>query len=106
MLRPPPWPNSVMRSSWCRRQASIRYGRRSPGSLGPLAGSSRRTFQMFCDVAAEIGLDDLRILLHVGRRSLGDFLAVVEHEHAVAHAHHELHVMLDQQNRRAVATDI
>ncbi len=42
----------------------------------------------------------------VGRRSLGDLLAVVEHEHAVAHAHHEFHVVLDQEDRRAVAPNV
>ena len=35
--------------------------------------------------------------------AFGDLLAVVEHQHAVAHAHHQLHVVLDQQDRRAVA---
>ena len=44
-------------------------------------------------------------LLHVRRRALGDLLAVVEHQHAVADAHHQLHVVLDQQDRDAVVAD-
>ena len=40
-----------------------------------------------------------------GGDAFRDLLAVIEHEHAVAEAHHELHVVLDQQDRRAVAAD-
>ena len=47
---------------------------------------------------AEIGLDHLRVLLHLCRRSLGDLLAVVEHRHAVGDPHHDFHVVLDEQD--------
>ena len=57
------------------------------------------------DVAAQVCRDHLRVLLHLGGRAFGDLLAVVEHQHAIAHRHHELHVVLDQQDRRAVAPD-
>ena len=49
------------------------------------------TFGSFCTAAAD---------------AFGDLLAVVEDEHAVAEAHHELHVVLDQEDRRAVAADV
>mmetsp|Transcript_1047 Transcript_1047/g.2758 ORF Transcript_1047/g.2758 Transcript_1047/m.2758 type:complete len:297 (+) Transcript_1047:2737-3627(+) len=55
--------------------------------------------------SAQIGFDDLLVALHLGRRALGDLLAVVQHRHAVAQAHHQLHVMLDQQDGAAVLAD-
>ena len=33
-----------------------------------------------------------------GRRALGDLAAEVEHDDAVGDRHHELHVVLDQQD--------
>src|SRR5687768_3496636 len=54
---------------------------------------------------SQVGLDDLRVLLHLGRRAFGDLLAVVEHQHAVADVHHQPHVVLDQQQRDAVVAD-
>ena len=80
--------------------------------VGRTAGAHECTAALSCalevqqDLAAEVGGDHRRILLHFRRRSFGDLLAVVEHEHAVADAHHELHVVLDQQDRRAVAADV
>src|SRR5690242_4491222 len=47
----------------------------------------------------EVGLDHALVLLDLLRRTLGDLLAVVEHGHAVGDAHHDLHVVLDQQDR-------
>src|SRR6478672_5664286 len=54
---------------------------------------------------AEVGLDHLLVRLHLGRGAFGDLLAVVEHGDAVAQAHDELHVVLDQEDGAAVAAD-
>ena len=60
-----------------------------------------------CLVAgAQVGLDHLLVALHVVRRAFGDLLAVVEHGHPVAQAHHQLHVVLDQQDGAAVLADL
>src|SRR3712207_8249973 len=48
---------------------------------------------------AEVGLDDLRVLPHLGGLALGDLLAVVEHRDPLGDPHHDLHVVLDQQDR-------
>ena len=48
----------------------------------------------------EIGFDHLRIALHFRRRSFGDLHAVIEHGNLVGDAHHDLHVVLDQQDRQ------
>ena len=47
---------------------------------------------------AEIGGDHLRIVLNLGRRALGDRHAMIEHRDLLADVHHEIHVVLDQQN--------
>ncbi len=54
---------------------------------------------------AQVGLDHFFVLLHVVRRALGDLLAVVEHGDAVAQAHDELDVVLDQQDGAVVVAD-
>src|SRR5579863_4841868 len=54
---------------------------------------------------AEIGLDHLRIALDVRRRALGDLLAEVEHRDAVADAHHQPNIVLDQQYSDAAALE-
>ena len=41
-----------------------------------------------------------------GRRALGDLLAEVEHRDRVAHAHDDVHVVLDQDHRDAVLADL
>src|ERR1051325_2164244 len=53
----------------------------------------------------EVGFDDLRIALHLRGLAFGDFLAVVEHHHAVADVHHQPHVVLDEQDRDALRAD-
>ena len=54
---------------------------------------------------SQIGLDDRVIALHRGGHAFGDFLAVVEHGDAIAQPHHQLHVVLDQQDGGAVGAD-
>src|SRR3954454_23637205 len=46
----------------------------------------------------EVGLDDALVLAHLLRQTLGDLLAVIEHGDALRHAHHDLHVVLDQED--------
>ena len=47
---------------------------------------------------AEIGADHLLVLLHRGRRALGDLPAEIERDDLVGDRHHEAHVMLDEQH--------
>src|SRR5277367_329933 len=49
-------------------------------------------------VFAEVGFDDLGVVLDRGRRAFGDFHAVVEHGDAFAHAHDHAHRMLDEED--------
>src|SRR4051794_7151948 len=49
----------------------------------------------------EVGLDDALVLAHFLRQPLGDLLAVVEHGDPLGHAHHDLHVVLDQKDRES-----
>ena len=52
--------------------------------------------------APEVGLDHLRVVLHLGRRPLGDLAPEVEHDDLVGDAHHQLHVVLDEQHGEPV----
>src|SRR5438093_1353365 len=49
---------------------------------------------------AEVSLDHLGMALDLGRRTFGDAHTVVEHGDAVGDAHHDLHVVLDQEYRQ------
>src|SRR6185437_15203831 len=46
----------------------------------------------------EIGADHLRLVAHLLRRAVGDLLAELQRHHLVRYAHHQAHVMLDQQD--------
>jgi len=54
---------------------------------------------------AQIGFNHFFVFLHFGRRAFGDLLAVVKHGHTVAQPHHQLDVVLDQQDRAVVLAD-
>src|SRR4051794_1053255 len=54
---------------------------------------------------AEIGRDDVLVLLDFGRRALRDELAEIEHGDAIRDVHDETHVVLDQQNGHAPRRD-
>src|SRR5688572_12545666 len=54
---------------------------------------------------AQIRFDHLRIALNLLRPTLGDLAAVVEHHDPVADAHHQAHVVLDQEHRDTAASD-
>ena len=47
---------------------------------------------------AQVGVDHLRVAADLLRGALGDGLAVVEHVDALADAHDDLHVVLDEQD--------
>ena len=50
---------------------------------------------------AEIGLDHLRVVAHVGGHALGDLEPVVHHDDAVGQLHHQVELVLDQQDGQA-----
>src|SRR6185436_7779895 len=58
------------------------------------------------ELRAEVGLGDGGILHHRGRRAVGDLAAAVEDDDAIGDAGHHAHVVLDQQDRVAVAPDL
>src|SRR6185295_10040326 len=55
--------------------------------------------------ASQVGGDDGGIAAHLGRGAFRDLLPVIEHGDAIAQPHDEPHVVLDQQQRRAVGAD-
>src|SRR5215207_4249665 len=48
---------------------------------------------------SEVRLDDLRVLAHLGGLPFRDLLAVVEDRHPVGDAHHNPHLVLDEEDR-------
>ena len=55
---------------------------------------------------AEIGLDNTGIALHFLRRAFGDLPAEIQHRDAIADAHHQAHIVLDQQDRDAAGLQV
>ena len=47
---------------------------------------------------AEIGFNDLPVVLHLDGRAFGYLYAMIEHSHPVGDAHHNAHGVLDQQD--------
>src|ERR687895_634442 len=54
----------------------------------------------------EVGLQDARVGLDGVGRALGDRPAAVEHDHVVAQAHHQVHVVLDQEEGPALLVEL
>src|SRR6266852_4968977 len=54
-------------------------------------------------VGAQVGADDVGVLLDHGRWALGDLPAEVEDDDAVGDLHDEAHVVLDEQHRHGAA---
>src|SRR5947209_17875161 len=85
-------------SRCCLRRARNR-GREEPGShrkthtTGALRASLDRRPRL-----AEIGADDLLILLDRSGRPFGDLAAEIERDDLVRDRHHETHVMLDEEH--------
>src|ERR1700722_16859389 len=63
----------------------------------PLASSSAGMSLVLLRVA-EVGADHLRLGPHLVRRPVGDFKTKLQRHDFVGHAHHQIHVMLDQQD--------
>src|SRR6267154_5819132 len=59
---------------------TTRFGRGGLGRIG---------------IGAEIDLDDPGIVRHLARQAIGNLLAVVQHHHAIDHAHQYAHDVLD-----------
>src|SRR6185503_5251758 len=55
--------------------------------------------------ASEVGLDHPRVRLHLARRALEERHAVVHDEHALGDVHHEVHVVLDDDDGGAFFPD-
>src|SRR5262249_32189431 len=77
--------------------STCRFSMRSMASLicAALRGSS------ICPFRSEISFDHPRMISNVGRAPVCKLLAIVENGDAVAGAHHNLHVVLDEHHRHA-----
>src|SRR5438067_5097022 len=64
------------------------------------ASTSSSSSRELLGIRPEVGLDHRRVVLHLARRAARDPAAEVEHVHAVGDTHHQLHVVLDQQDRQ------
>src|SRR5262249_43417120 len=66
----------------------------SPYATSRLSTSSSK-------LVSEIGLADARVRLHRARRAFDQPQAMVQHEHALRHVHHQVHVVLDHDHGNA-----
>src|SRR5262245_8794653 len=64
----------------------------------PYATSSERMLSTIHPLLSKISFDNGRIPYHLGRRSFGDQLAVVEHAEPVRELHHGVHGVLDDDD--------
>ena len=55
---------------------------------------------------AQVGLNYFFIFLDFGWRAFGNLFAVIEHCDAIAQAHHQLHIVLNEQNGAIVFADL
>src|SRR6202049_3687 len=53
----------------------------------------------------QVGLDHARVVTYLDGWTLGDLLAVVEHDDALGRLHDDLHVVLDQEHRDSAPKD-
>src|SRR5207247_8367434 len=56
--------------------------------------------------AAQIGLDDARVCLHLARRAFEERHAMVHHEHALRDVHDEIQVVLHHEHRDAAVAEL
>src|ERR1700743_352949 len=54
------------------------------------------------DCFSQVRRDDFGVVSHDLGRTVGNLLAVIQHEDLLAEAHDETHVVLDEENRNAV----
>src|SRR5262245_13695631 len=97
---------STPRTASMRPYATLRPSTLSSASLIAARSASLRRHRLpGCKLGAagaEIGLDHLRIVLHLRRAARRDHAAIVEDGDMIRHGHHHLHVMLDQDHGHAV----
>ncbi len=55
---------------------------------------------------SQIGFDNRPVLLDLGRRTVSDLAAEIDHADQIRHAHHQLDVVLDQEDGVAAAADL
>src|SRR5512136_2145003 len=55
---------------------------------------------------SQVGLDDLGVAADLQGGALGDLSAVIEDHDPVADPHHQLHVMLDQEDGNSLVADL
>src|SRR5205807_1072892 len=83
-------------------RVTTRIGRRSPlrGAPRRLLASRPQAWESL--YTAEIGFQHNRIALNLRRYSLGELLAEIHDDEPVGDPHHEIHIVLDQQDRHAL----
>src|SRR5262245_4731793 len=111
-------PGSTDRLMWCSTftgpyparnpSTSRRLTRDSTGAAPPnpiavrLAGARSAGSEWLADARSfarpQVGLDHQRIALHLRGETLGDLAAELHRHHPIGDAHHERHVMLDEQH--------
>ena len=96
------WPGATAKSTSrkIRHATDPRADLSSAITTRPPRGGGRRLKRR-----AEVGLHDARVLLHLARGTVRDPLTMVEHGHAIGKLHDEVHVVLDQEDRRAGIPD-
>ena len=87
-------------------RAAPRSGRSARRCRGPPAGSAVVSVRSVVIGHPQVGGDDLRVLADLGGQPVGDLAAELEHHDPVGDAHHQPHVVLDQQHRVAVVADL
>ena len=90
-----------------RQAVDLQHGRAHvvPRPTGPLSPPGARPASTPAIRLAQVRLDDARIAAHLVRRACRDDLAELEHDDAVADAHDEAHVVVDQERRRPGVRD-
>src|SRR5690606_18325343 len=94
LLPAPLAPSSTTSSPWPTSRLTPSRARKLPYLTTTLSSCSI--------VTPQVSLDHLRIALDLGRRALGDLLAVVEHDDLVRKAHDHVHLVLDQADGQPV----
>src|SRR3954465_1112180 len=105
---PPPEPQAMPDTPTHGAPAPRGSGRGCPGGAGA-AGRPPGPLDpdlLEHEVLAEVGVEDPRVLLDHLRAALADARPAGQHQHRVAEAEHEGHVVLDDQERRALAVEL
>jgi hypothetical protein len=82
-------------------RVSVVSGLEVPGRQAGGQRAACRHVTLHAACASQVGLDDARVGDHVGGTPVPMTLAIAQHQHAVADAGDDIHVVLDQQHRDA-----